>query len=91
MGTQDLIKGVSGIKGIESQAAAERAVKYVFETIQKEVAAGNKVTITGFGTFQTSERQEREGRNPQTGESIIIPARKSVKFSAGKYFKDAVN
>lgn len=50
----------------------------------------NKVSIVGFGTFETTERAARMGRNPQTGEDMEIPASKALKFKAGKAFKDAV-
>ena len=60
-------------------------------TISKEVAAGNAVQLVGFGTFGSGERAARTGRNPQTSETIEIAAAKTVKFTAGKAFKDAVN
>lgn len=52
---------------------------------------GEKIQLVGFGTFDVGERAAREGRNPQTGESIQIAASKSPRFKAGKAFKDAVN
>ena len=55
------------------------------------MAAGEKVTLTGFGTFETVERSARTGINPATGEKILIPESKAVKFKAGKAFKEAVN
>jgi DNA-binding protein HU-beta len=54
------------------------------------VAAGDKVTLVGFGSFEARERQAREGRNPKTGEAMTIPATKVPAFSAGKLFKDKV-
>jgi DNA-binding protein HU-beta len=60
-------------------------------TIWKEVAAGNAVQLIGFGTFGRGERAARSGRNPATGEAMEIAAAKTVKFAAGKAFKDAVN
>lgn len=74
-----------------SKAAAERAVNAVFESIKDAVAAGDSVQLIGFGTFECVERAERTGRNPQTGESLVTPAHKAVKFKAGKAFKDVVN
>lgn len=59
--------------------------------IMSAVSDGDKVTLVGFGTFEARDRQEREGRNPKTGEIIKIPACKAVGFSAGKQFKDLVN
>ncbi|MBC8737126.1 HU family DNA-binding protein [Paraburkholderia sp. UCT31] len=63
----------------------------ILETVRDEVAAGNDVTFVGFGAFSQGERAERQGRNPSTGETITIAAAKTVKFSAGKAFKDQVN
>lgn len=66
-------------------------VDTVLETIKETVASGEKITLVGFGNFEVSERATRKGRNPKTGEEIMIPASKSPKFKAGKAFKDAVN
>ena len=74
-----------------SKAAAERALKAVIETIVKSVAKGEDVALVGFGTFKQGKRSARTGRNPATGAEIKIPAAKTVKFAAGKAFKDAVN
>ena len=52
---------------------------------------GDKITLTGFGTFGTSKRAARNGRNPRTGETVKIPARKAVTFKVGSKLKDAVN
>ena len=65
-------------------------VDATIKAIQDTVIAGEKVQIVGFGTFETTTRAAREGRNPATGESISIPASKAPKFKAGKAFKDAV-
>ncbi len=62
----------------------------LLDTITEEIRKGHKVTLTGFGTFQTSKRAARQGRNPQTGESIKIPATTLPKFKAGKGLKEAV-
>ncbi|MBD2094240.1 HU family DNA-binding protein [Trichocoleus sp. FACHB-591] len=69
---------------------AEAALTAVFDVIQATVAAGDKVTLIGFGSFEARERQAREGRNPKTGEAMTIPATKVTAFSAGKLFKDKV-
>ena len=73
----------------KNEAAAVLAA--VTEVITEELAAGGKVQIVGFGTFEVSERAAREGRNPQTGEPMQISASKAPKFKAGKALKDAVN
>lgn len=69
---------------------AEKAVAAVIETISQALAAGDKVQLVGFGTFEVKKREERVGRNPQTKEEIIIPACKVPGFKAGKALKDAV-
>ena len=69
---------------------AERVVNGVFEEIKAAVAAGDSVQIIGFGTFEARARAEREARNPQTGETIVIPAKKVPAFKPGKAFKDAL-
>ena len=61
------------------------------DVIKETVVTGDKVGIVGFGTFEVSERAAREGRNPQTGEKITIPASKAPKFKASKVFKEMVN
>lgn len=61
------------------------------ETIIEAVAKDEKVALVGFGTFEGLKRAEREGRNPATGETMIIPAKTTPKFKPGKSFKDAVN
>lgn len=76
---------------------ARRAVNAVFSTapregiIASEVAKGQKVQITGFGTFESRKRRKRMGRNPRTGETIVIPSGKYPAFVAGKSLKDRIN
>jgi DNA-binding protein HU-beta len=74
-----------------SKAAADKALKALTDTIEKELKKGEKVALIGFGTFEVSKRAARTGRNPQTGETIKIKAAKTPKFKAGKALKDAVN
>ncbi|MCK9295497.1 MAG: HU family DNA-binding protein [Desulfobulbaceae bacterium] len=73
-----------------SKAAAEAALNSVLGAIEDAVAAGDKVTLIGFGTFSVAERAAREGRNPQTGKKIKIAAKKAVKFKAGSKFTDSL-
>lgn len=61
----------------------------LLEVIQETMASGNDVQLVGFGTFSVTERAGREGRNPATGETITIPAKKVVKFKPGKALSDA--
>ncbi|MCB1909254.1 MAG: HU family DNA-binding protein [Rhodocyclaceae bacterium] len=74
-----------------SRAQAERSLGAVLEIIESELVAGNKVALTGFGSFEVSERAARTGRNPQTGEAIKIAASRVPKFSAGAALKAAVS
>ena len=74
-----------------SKAKAELAFNSVMDTIKKAVTKGDNVQLIGFGTFSSGKRAARMGRNPKTGEAIKIAAAKTVKFTAGKAFKDAVN
>jgi len=69
---------------------AGKALDALTEAIQEALKGGGKVTLTGFGTFETVKRGARKGRNPRTGKEIKIPASKAVKFKAGKGMKDAV-
>ena len=73
-----------------SKKSAELAVNAAFEALGKAMAEGEKITISGFGTFEVRERPERKGRNPQTGAEITIEASKLPAFKAGKALKDAV-
>lgn len=89
MKKNDLIASVAAATGL-SKKDADAAVNAVFSVIEGEVAKGEKVTVTGFGTFERRTRAAREGRNPRTGETIQIPAQQTPAFKAGKAFKDAV-
>ncbi len=70
---------------------SEKAVGAVIDAVIEAVAAGDKVQVVGFGTFELRERAERMGRNPRTGEEMVIAASKQPVFKAGKAFKDAVS
>jgi len=70
---------------------AEKAINALFESIEGALAQNDKVQVIGFGTFEVKSREERKGRNPQTGAEITIPASKSPVFKAGKSLKDMVN
>ena len=73
-----------------TKAAAEKVLNSILGSITDAVAAGDKVTLVGFGTFAVAERAAREGRNPQSGKTITIPAKKVVKFKAGAKLTEAV-
>jgi len=90
MNKHELIDAVSTTTG-SNKAHTEIAIDAILETVTQALARGESVQIVGFGSFSTGARAERNGRNPSTGEAITIPAAKTVKFAAGKAFKDAVN
>lgn len=90
MNKGDLINAVADGAGI-SKAQAGDAVATVFGSIENALKAGDKASFVGFGTFSTSIRQARDGRNPQTGATIKIPKKTMVKFKPGKALGDSVN
>lgn len=89
MNKAELVQAIVEKTGL-SKKDADMAVKAFTETVIEEVAAGGNVQLVGFGTFMQSERAARQGRNPQSGESIRIPATKVPKFKAGRLFKNAM-
>ena len=74
-----------------SKKDAEKALKAFTDVVAEELKKGEQIQLVGFGTFKVSERAAREGRNPQTGETMQIKASKTPKFTAGKALKDAMN
>ena len=74
-----------------SKKDSDKAVTAVVDAITEALAAGDKVALVGFGTFEVKERAEREGINPRTKEKIMIPASKLPVFKAGKALKEAVS
>ena len=89
MNKSELVKQIADRAGL-SQAKAGDVLDAFCASVIDALARGGEVAIIGFGTFKTSDRAERMGRNPQTGEAITIPASRAPKFSAGKALKDAV-
>ncbi len=89
MNKGDLVAEVA--KVVKSKRMAEDAVSCVFQAITKSLTKGAPVLVVGFGTLAVGKRKARVGRNPQSGAAIKIPARKYVKFSAGKALKKAIN
>lgn len=89
MNKAELVSAVAEKADI-SKKDAEKAVKAVFDVIEESLVQNEKVQLVGFGTFEVKERAERTGRNPQTKETIVIPAAKVPGFKAGKALKDAV-
>ncbi len=86
---QDVVDAVADATG-SSKADANKAVDAVIDCIKGSLAAGKSVGLIGFGTFEVRERAAREGRNPQTGATIKIGAKKVPAFKAGKGLRDAV-
>ncbi|HEY9877365.1 MAG TPA: HU family DNA-binding protein [Leptolyngbyaceae cyanobacterium] len=77
-------------KASVTKKEADAVITATIESIMEAVANGQKVTLVGFGSFEPRERKEREGRNPKTGDTMVIPATKVPAFSAGKLFKEKV-
>jgi DNA-binding protein HU-beta len=73
-----------------SKASAEKTLNAFTNAVMKALKKGDKLTLTGFGTFSVVKRRARAGRNPQTGKEIKIPATKVAKFKAGNLLKRAV-
>jgi len=85
----EVVDAVASRAGL-SKADADRAVNALIDAVGDALARGEKVTVTGFGTFEVRQRAARMGRNPQTGAPLHIPASKTPAFKAGKGLKDAV-
>ena len=83
----DAIAEKTGLTKKESEAA----LKATLDAFQSALKKGEKVQLIGFGTFEVKKRAARQGRNPRTGETIKIPASKSVAFTAGTALKNAIN
>ena len=74
-----------------SKKDSEKALNAVIAAVTDALGEGDKVQLTGFGTFEVRDKKEKEAINPRTKEKIIVPARKSPAFKAGKALKDAVD
>jgi DNA-binding protein HU-beta len=90
MHKQELIDAVAEKTG-DSKAQTGAAIDAIIEVITRAVSDGQTIQLIGFGSFSTGHRPERTGRKPSTGVEMTIAAAKTVKFTAGKAFKDAVN
>lgn len=86
----ELIDAVAAEAGV-SKADAERTVAALFDTVVASAKKGDKVSWPGFGSFSTTKRAARTGRNPQTGEPVQIKASTALKFSASSTLKSALN
>ena len=90
MNKTELVAAMADAAGL-SKKDAEKALKAFTDVVAEELKKDGKVQLVGFGTFEVSKRAAREGRNPQTGKTMSIPASKAPKFKAGKALKDLVN
>ena len=90
MNKEELVQEIAKKAKVTQKEAAE-VLNGLVETVQKTVAKGEKVTLVGFGTFESRKRAARTGRNPQTGKEIKIAAKTVPAFSAGQKFKELVN
>ncbi len=90
MNKAQLISKIAEDAGI-TNAQAGKALGAVINGVTSTLESGDKLTLVGFGTFSTSERAARKGRNPRTGETLNIAARKVVRFKAGKELAGRVN
>ena len=90
MNRVELVAAIAEKAGL-SKKDSDAALKAFVDAVAEELKKCGKVQLVGFGTFEVSERGAREGRNPQTGETMTIAASKAPKFKAGKALKDALN
>ena len=90
MNKSELIEQIAKRSGL-TLVSSRNALDALLSTVSEALASGDRVQLVGFGTFKVTERKEREGRNPQTGEVINIPATKTPSFSAGAELKKSVN
>lgn len=90
MSFENLKSAVAARAGL-SKAETDQALTAFIEHLQTSLGQGDKINLPGVGQFEVADRAARQGRNPQTGEAIAIPASKAVKFKPGKALKDAVN
>ena len=90
MNKTELIDAMAADAGI-TKAAAKKALESFLGSVESTLKKGDRVSLVGFGSWSVSERAAREGRNPQTGKTIKIAAKKVVKFKAGTELSSAVN
>ena len=90
MTKRELVAAIAEDAGLK-KADTEKMVDSFVKVVTDELTKGEKVSLVGFGTFETADRPAREGRNPRTGETMTIAACRNPKFKAGKALKDAVN
>lgn len=89
MNKSELVHAIASKTSI-SKKDADSVLNALVDAVVEAVSSGDKVTLVGFGTFESRQRQARDGRNPSTGKPIKIPATTVPAFSAGKLFKEKV-
>ena len=87
----DLIEAMCDKVGGMSKKQAAEVVEVVFDTIKETLERGEKLKISGFGNFEVRDKAARKGRNPQTGEEIVIAARRVLTFKPSQVVKDSLN
>ena len=90
MNREELVAEIAKQTKLKQKSVGE-VLTAIIDVTQDTVKKGEKVTLVGFGTFEPRKRAARNGRNPQTGKEIKIPAKTVPVFSAGKKFKEVVN
>jgi DNA-binding protein HU-beta len=90
MNKEELIAKLAGDVEI-TKVQARATLDALMDTVKKTLKKGDKIALVGFGTFLTGKRKARNGRNPQTGATIKIAAKKTIKFKAGKEFDKFIN
>jgi len=90
MNKSELVSAIAE-KAAITKKDSEKFVQAFVDVVTEELGNGGKVQLVGFGTFDVADRKAREGRNPQTGKPMTIPASKAPRFKVGKALKDAVN
>jgi len=89
MNKQELIEAIAE-KSHTSKSDSKKMLDAFLETVTETLAHGDSVQLIGFGTFKSTERNARSGRNPRTGETVTIPAKRVPSFTAGNALKEAV-
>lgn len=90
MNKADLVNEIAGKTGLTKTKSGE-VIDSIMESIQGALAKGERVTLVGFGTFDTITRKARKGRNPKTGVELSIPQKRAARFKAGSGLSNVVN
>lgn len=90
MNRTELVSAIAERSNI-SRKDSEKVIKAFVDVVTEQLRCGDKISMTGFGTFEAARREERKGRNPMTGDEMVIPAATVPRFKAGKALKDEVN